>query len=292
MRKVAISTLLKEYFVIFVGALLIALGLYFFWAPSQLAPGGVSGLAVVIKALIPIIPIGMIILFLDIMMFILGFIVLGRSFGIKSIACSIEVSLLITLFEYIVPEMTPLSKDVLVLLIFGALFIAVGQAMVFNLGASSGGTDIIAMIISKYLSFNIGTSLIIADLLVVLLAIGTFGIEKGLYAILGVVITSVLIDYVISGISVQRYVSIIPSQNKYCKDISNYILNVLDRGATIYKAEGAYSKYEKKVITTVLDRREFIELKRYIFGIDSNAFVTVQNLHEAVGEGFGSDKKI
>lgn len=292
MRKAALGTLVKEYFVIFIGALLISIGLYFFWVPSQLAPGGISGLSVVIKALLPKIPIGIIILFLNTILFLIGFIILGKSFGVKSITCSIEVSLLITLFEYLIPEITPLSNDILVLLIFGALFISVGQAMVFNMGSSSGGTDIIAMIISKYLNLNIGTSLILADLLVVLLAIGTFGIEKGLYAILGVVITSVLIDYVISGISVQRYVTIIPSQKKYCKDISDYILNVLDRGATIYRAEGAYSKHEKKVITTVLDRREFIDLKRYIFRIDKNAFVTVQNLHEAVGEGFENSKKV
>lgn len=292
MSKAALNKRIKEYFILLVGGLLIAGGLYFFWAPSQLAPGGISGLAVVIKAFLPKVPIGMIILILDIALFILGFLALGKSFGIKSITCSIEVSLLMTLFEYLVPEVPIFSDDLLVLLIFGSLFIAVGQAMLFNMGASSGGTDIIAKIISKYLNFNIGTSLIIADLLVVLLAMSTFGIEKGLYAVLGVVITSFLIDYVISGISVQRYVSIIPSQSKYYDAISNYILNVLERGATIYKAEGAYSKTERKVITTVLDRREFIALKRYIFETDKDAFVTVNNLHEVFGEGFGSDKKV
>ena len=111
-------------------------------------------------------------------------------------------------------------------------------------------------------------------------------LEKGLYAALGVLITTNLIDYLISGFNVQRYVVIVPSDVDKVDPINTYILESLERGATIYRAEGAYSKAAKQVITTVIDRREFIELKKQIIKIDPLAFMTVQNLHEVVGEGF------
>lgn len=277
---------IKIYGNLFIGALFIAVGLYFFWAPSDLAAGGVSGLAIVVKALLPAIPIGMIIFVLDMVMFAIGFLVLGKSFGARSLLCSVSVSILMTLMEWIWPEWTPISKDLLILLLFGSMFIAVGQAMVFNIDASSGGTDIIAKIITKYSSLNIGTALMIADMAVVLLAIGIFGLEKGLYAALGVIITTNLIDYIISGLNVQRYVMVVASDAQKAQFINNYILEKLERGATIYYAEGAYSKERKQVITTVIDRKEFLELKKEVTQIDPLAFMTVQNLHEVVGEGF------
>lgn len=277
---------IKEYIGIILGALLIAIGLYFFWAPSNLAAGGVSGLAIVLKAIFPVVPIGVIIFILDCIMFMIGFIILGKSFGFRSLICSISVSCIMTILEIIWPNWQPISDDLLILLIFGALFIAIGQAIVFNLEASSGGTDIIAKIITKYIRLNIGTALMIADMTVVLLAIGIFGIEKGLYAALGVLITTNLIDYLISGFNVQRYVLIVPSEIEKVGEINHYILETLKRGATTYKAEGAYSKAPKQVIATVIDRREFIELKKQIVKIDPLAFMTVQNLHEVIGEGF------
>lgn len=278
--------LVKEYIGIIIGALLIAIGLYFFWAPSNLAAGGVSGLAIVLKALFPIVPIGILIFILDCLMFMIGFIMLGKSFGLRSLMCSLSVSVLMTGLEFIWPNWQPISDDLLILLIFGALFIAIGQALVFNLEASSGGTDIIAKMITQYTHLNIGTSLMIADMIVVLLATGIFGLEKGLYAALGVLITTNLIDYLISGFNVQRYVMIIPSSSDKVQPINTYILETLERGATIYTAEGAYSKNPKQVITTVIDRKEFIDLKRKLIKIDPLAFMTVQNLHEVVGEGF------
>lgn len=278
--------LVKEYIGIIIGALLIAIGLYFFWAPSNLAAGGVSGLAIVLKALFPIVPIGILIFILDCLMFMIGFIMLGKSFGLRSLMCSLSVSVLMTGLEFIWPNWQPISDDLLILLIFGALFIAIGQALVFNLEASSGGTDIIAKMITQYTHLNIGTSLMIADMIVVLLATGIFGLEKGLYAALGVLITTNLIDYLISGFNVQRYVMIIPSSSDKVQPINTYILETLERGATIYTAEGAYSKNSKQVITTVIDRKEFIDLKKKLIRIDPLAFMTVQNLHEVVGEGF------
>lgn len=281
MKKTALS-----YLGIIIGALFIAVGLYFFWMPSDLAAGGISGLSIVIKALMPQVPIGIIIFCLDILMFLIGFLVLGKSFGVRSIACSLTVSFLMIVLEYLWPNVGIISEDTLIILLFGALFIALGQAIVFNLEASSGGTDIVAKIINKYFHLNIGVALMIADLVVVLFATTIFGIEKGLYAALGVLVTASLIDYIIAGFTIQKYVMIVPSTVKSAEAIRDYILHTLDRGATVYEAEGAYSKDHKMVLTTVMDRKEFIELKKYVSRIDSKAFMTVQNLHEVVGEGF------
>lgn len=281
MQKKALS-----YGKIILGSLAVAIGIYYFWAPAQFAAGGISGLAIVIQSLIPKVPISFIVFGLDLLMFLIGFIVLGASFGVKSITSSLSIALTMRLFEIMTPEVPMLSGDRLVILIFGSLFIAFGQAVIFNQEASSGGTDIIAKIISKYTHINIATSLLIADMAVVLLAISIFGIEKGLYAALGVLMTTTMIDYFISGFSVEKYVVIIPTGEKMTELVSQYILNVLERGATKYKAEGAYSKSDKSVITTVVDRRQFILLKQYVSEIDAGAFVTVQNLHEVLGEGF------
>lgn len=274
------------YLKIVLGSLAVATGIYYFWAPAQLAAGGISGLAIVIQYLIPRVPISFIVFGLDILMFLIGFIVLGASFGVKSVTSSISIALCMRLFERITPTVSVLSHDTLVILIFGSLFISFGQAVIFNQEASSGGTDIIAKIISKYTHLNIATSLLLADMAVVLLAMGTFGIEKGLYAALGVLMTTTMIDYFISGFSVEKHVMIIPSTEEGASKSRTYILETLGRGATVYEAKGAYSGESKEVLMTVVDRRQFVLLKQYVREIDPAAFLTVQNLHEVMGEGF------
>lgn len=285
-RRLSRNKEVKSYSQILIGSLSVACGLYFFWAPSQLAAGGISGLAIVIKELIPVVPIGVIILCLDIMMFTIGFLVLGKSFGIKSMTSSLSISLYMMILEWLIPSVTPLLQENFVILVLGALLIALGQSIIFNQGGSSGGTDIVAKIINKFTHINIGLSLMIADMVVVLLAISVFGIEKGLYAALGVIITSTLIDYFISGFNVEKYMMIIPSDAVHVEGVNHFILEKLGRGATLYEAQGAYSGNRKTVITTVVGQREFVQIREFVLDTDPSAFVTVQNLHEVCGEGF------
>lgn len=276
---------LKEYSMITFGALLIASGLYFFLASAQLAVGGISGLSIVVKELIPIIPIGFIMLILNIIMFIIGFLVIGKNFGIKTIYCSLGISVFMMIFEYVFPVTDPISQDMLIILIFGTILSSAGQALIFNYGASSGGTDIIAKIIIKFFPMNIGTALQIADLAIICAAISVFGIEKGLYGLLGIIINGFLIDYFIDGFNVAKFVTIISNQTE---QVTAYIINDLDRSATVYEAKGAYSDQDKEVVTTVVNRKQFVQLKNHISTIDPSAFVTVQQLHEVMGEGFTS----
>ncbi len=265
------------------GSLLIASGLYFFIASAQLAVGGISGLAIVVKELLPDMPFGLIMLGLNVIMFLIGFLVIGKAFGVKTVYCSLGISVFIMVFEHIIPVTQPVSQDMLIILIFGMLLISTGQALIFNHGASSGGTDIIAKIIIKFIPMKIGTALQIADLVIIAAAIGVFGIEKGLYALLGIMINGFLVDYLIDGFNVAKLVMIISNETQ---EVTDYIINDLDRSATVYPATGAYSNEDKNVITTVVNRRQFVQLKNQINIIDPHAFVTVQQLHEVMGEGF------
>ena len=274
---------IREYIIITLGSLLISAGLYFFLAPSQLAVGGISGLAIVVKELVQNIPIGIIMLGLNAIMFIIGFLVLGTGFGVKTIYSSLVISLSMIVYEKIIVVTGAISQDTLIILIFGMIFTGTGQAMIFNQDASSGGTDILAKIITKFFPINIGRALQIADFFVICAAIGVFGIEKGLYAVLGIIINGQLVDYIIAGFKISKYVTIISCKSK---EVTDYIINDLERSATIYSGKGAYSNEDRDVLTTVVNRRQFIRLKNQIALIDPHAFVTVQQLHEVMGEGF------
>lgn len=275
-----------QYIKIIGASVLVAIGIYYFWAPAQLAAGGISGLSIVISELLKKVPISVIVLSLDLILFSIGFFILGASFGLKSILSSLSIAGTMRIFELTTPKVMPISEDLLLLLIFGALFIAFGQAIIFREGASSGGTDIVAKIINKWSGLPIALSLFIADMTVVVLATNVFGLEKGLYAAFGVMLTTMMIDFFISGISVEKYVMIIPTSQAKSEAINTYILDDLQRGTTVYEAKGGYSKERKEVISTVVGRREFIKIKEYVRQIDEKAFVTVQNLHEVLGEGF------
>jgi uncharacterized membrane-anchored protein YitT (DUF2179 family) len=157
------------------------------------------------------------------------------------------------------------------------------MGIVFNQNASTGGTDIVAKIINKFFHIDIGKSLLMSDFLITLLAGITFGPQTGLYALLGVIMNGFVIDEVIQGISVCKQVTIISSKGD---TINKFIMDELGRGATIYTAMGAYTGEEKEVLITVVSRKEFIKLKGFIKEIDSRAFITVNNVHEVLGEGF------
>lgn len=273
----------KGYLFITLGSISISSGLYFFLAPSNLAVGGLSGLSIVIKEIIQSVPIGIIMLALNVIMFTIGFLIIGKGFGVKTIYSSMAISLSMVLYERIIPSVDAISQDTLIILIFGITLTSIGQAMIFNQGASSGGTDIIAKIITMFFPVNIGRALQIADFFVICAAVGVFGIEKGLYALLGIIINGYLVDYIVAGFNVSKYVTVITDKTK---EVTDYIINDLDRSATIYSAKGAYSNQGKEVITTVISRRQFIKLKHHIAVVDPSAFVTVHQLHEVMGEGF------
>lgn len=275
--------IIKEYILITIGLALVATGFYFFLVPNDLAVGGVSGLAMIINWYMPGLTIGAIMLVLNVILFIIGFIFIGSSFGVKTIYSSLGLSGMIWALEKLYPMSGSITNDLFLELIFGILIGAVGMGMVFNQNASTGGTDIIAKILNKYFHLDIGKALLIADFFVTLLAGIAFGPKIGMYALLGVIINGFTIDAVIAGMNICKKIEVVSSKGE---EIKKFIIDELGRGATLYTAKGAYTNEEKEIITTVLDKKQFIKLKIYIKEIDRKAFIITYNVHEILGEGF------
>lgn len=273
----------KEYVLITLGIFLVAIGIYYFLVPSDLAAGGVSGLAIVINKFFPAIPVGLLMLGMNIVLFIIAFIVIGSNFGAKTIYSSLGLSAMIWCLEKIYPISQPIVDDLLLQLLFGILISGIGMGIVFNQNASTGGTDIIAKIINKFFHIDIGKSLLLSDFLITLAAGLTFGPKIGMYALLGVVINGLVIDNVIQGLNVCKQVTIISEKSE---EIKKYIIEELGRGVTIYDGRGAYTGEKKEVLMTIISRKEFIRLREYIKELDKRAFISVSNVHEVLGEGF------
>ena len=272
---------LKEFLLITVGILLVAISVVYFFEPNNIAAGGITGLAIVINHYIPFISIGPLVLIMDATLFVIALIVIGPKFGAKSIYCSLLLSTSMWIMQKFFPFV--ITNDLMLATIFGTLISAAGMAIVFNANASTGGTDIIAKILNKFFHFNIGKSLLMVDFLVTLLGAITFGINIGLYGLLSVIVNGVVIDKIIAGFKVKSEITIISNRNK---EISQYILNDLERGCTFIKGVGGFTGKDTSLLYTVLDRSEFIKLKNHISSIDENAFITVGEVHEVMGEGF------
>lgn len=279
------KTSIKEFILINIGLLFVAAGVHFFLVPNDLAAGGVTGLSMVINSIVPQIPVGGLMLIMNVVLFIIGFIFIGSGFGVKTIYSSLALSGMVMAFEKLVPLKGTLTGDIFLELIFGILVSGAGMGIVFLNNASTGGTDIIAKILNKYFNINIGKGVLMADFFITLAAAFTFGIRIGLYALLGVLINGFVIDAVIEGLQTNKQVTIVTSE---VDKVNTFIISMLGRGATIYSAKGAYSNEPKEIIQVILDRKEFIRLRNYIREVDKKAFISVYKVHETLGEGFKS----
>lgn len=276
---------IREFILINLGLAMVAAGIYFFLVPNNVAAGGVSGLAMVINHYLPSIPIGAFMMIMNVFLFILGTIFIGRDFGVRTIYSSLMLSGMIWLFEFAFPLKGPLTGDILLEIIYGILFAGAGMGMVFLNNASTGGTDIIAKILNKYFHVAIGKGLLMADFLIVAAAGVTFGMQTGLYALLAVIINGFVIDAVIEGLETNKQVTIIA---EHVDAITRFIIEDLGRGATLYEAKGAYTNEPRVIIMTIVDRKEFIRLRTFIKSVDQRAFISVSKIHETLGEGFKS----
>lgn len=283
MGEDSMKKLIKKLILLTIGTLVLTFGFFFFIMPFKLTIGGISGVAMSLNAFFPNVPIGIFVMIMDTILYIIAFIILGKSFGVLSIYCSFIFSSSTALLEILLPNFKPLSDDILINLIFGIIISAAGMALVINQGASTGGTDIIAMIIRKYMSIDVGKCMLVADFFVVLLGMYTFGTKSGMYAMLGIFINSLVIDKAIAGLNTR--VNMMITSNKY-REINSYIIEKISRGSTIFKAVGGFSDDEKFVINTIVSRGEYIKIKNYVKSIDPKAFVCISYVSEVVGEGF------
>lgn len=274
---------LKRFLLINIGLIILAFGLHFFLIPSNLAVGGTSGLAMVINSLIPSISIGLMLGIINFILFIIAFIMFGKEFGGYTVYTSLALSGLLSLFEIWLPMKIPYIDDLFINLIFGILITGIGMGIIFNENASTGGTDIVARIINKYSHIEIGKSLLLADFLITLFAGLVFGPRLGMYALLGVIINSFVIDKMIEGFN--RKISMFIISNEF-ELINRYILEEMERGTTIYHATGGYSNEDKRIINTIVSRGEYIKIRDFIRSVDNRAFVSISHVTEVEGEGF------
>lgn len=272
----------EEYVILTVATLIMVVGIYVFKFPNNYSFGGVTGIAVVLGALVPATP-GIITFVINMALLVLGFIFLGRGFGIKTVYVSVLMSAALRLAEIWFPMEHPLTSQPVLELLYAIALPAFSSAIFFNIGASGGGTDILAMILKKYTKLNIGAALFLVDLGIVLASCLVFDAQTGLFSMCGLLAKSLVVDSVIENINLCKYFTII------CTDpepICDFITNHLKRSATIYKAEGAYEHNQKTVIITIMKRSQAVELRNFIRENQPSAFIAITNSSEIIGKGF------
>ena len=275
---------LKNFSLLTISTLIMAVGIYFFKFANNFTFGGITGIAVLVAKFLPISASDFSFV-VNILLLIIGWIVLGKSFAEKTAYSTILLSVSLSLLERIYPMSHPLTNEPLLELIFAILLPALGSAILFNIGASSGGTDVIAMILKKYTSVDIGKGLMISDLIFTLAGFLVFNVKTGLYSLLGLIMRSALIDNFIESFNRSKYFHVVTS-NATC--ICDFIQNDLQRGATIVNATGAFTGDDKYIILTVLSPSQAVKLRNFIKEHDPKAFLLVSNTSEIIGKGFHS----
>lgn len=273
----------REWLYITAGILVMAAGIYFFKFPNHFSTGGVTGIAIVLGHYIPSVSPATLVTIINIFLLILGFAVLGRSFGIRTVYASLLLSGTLELLEAVCPMSAPMTSQPLVELMFAVGLPAVGSAILFNLGASSGGTDILAMILRKYTAMNIGIALLCSDIVITVSACFAFGMETGLFSILGLIIKSLFMDLVTDNLKTKKCFQIITSDPV---PIEQFITKNLHRGATRLHGEGSFTHEGKTVLLTVVSRHEAVLLRNYIRTQDPAAFLIITSSTEIIGKGF------
>lgn len=266
-----------------IGTFLIAMGVHFFKFPNNFNIGGVTGLAVVLGYWYPNISASLFMFILNTILLIIGYMCFGRSFGFKTTYSSLILSVMVAVMEKIAPMHHPLTEQPLMELIFAVILPGMGAAIIFNIRASNGGTDILGMLMKKYTSLNIGTALALADLTIASLNFIAFGPTSGLYSLLGLLCRATITDHVIESLNLHKHYTIITSNEKAVVD---YITHNLNRSATKIKAEGAFSGQPKVMLITVLKRSQGVMLQHFLNEHDPEAFVYVTNTSKIIGKGF------
>ena len=286
--KIKITHSAVLYWVILnLGTLLLAAGIYFFKNPNNFATGGVSGIAIILSKFttkyVAWLDAAFLMQVLNVILLIIGFIFLGKGCTFKTAYCSLVYTAEMQLFK-LIPLELPLTDSIFLEFIFAMLLSAAGSAIIFNCRASSGGTDIIALIIKKYTRIkDVGTALLITDFFIAASTFFIFDIQTGLFSLLGLFTKAFVVDSVIESIGKSKYVQIITTKPEL---ITPFILEGIHRGYTSVKAQGGYTGEERTLIVTVCKRGEALKLKMRIHSADPQAFVILTDTNGIVGKGF------
>lgn len=271
-----VKRFLKDYAVITFGAVLAAVAIYFFMLPSHVAVGSGSALAMVLSNFIPL-PVSMISLILNVFLLIMGFLLIGPEFGAKTVYTAILLPLVIGLFEILFPNFQSLTQDPLLDTLCYILVVGIAMAILFSHNASSGGLDIVAKIMSKYLRMGLGNAISISGILVALSSAICYDTKTVVLSVLGTYFGGMVVDWFIFGLNLKRRVCIISS---HLDEIVDFLLHDLHSGATLYESIGAYDRTARTEIVAIVDKQEYRKLMDYVRRVDPTAFVTVISVNE------------
>jgi len=270
--------MIKEFIMITFATIITAAGVFFFLMPSNLAVGSISGLAIVVGNFIPL-PISTITMIFNAGLLIIGFALIGKEFGGKTVYTSLLLPVVIGVFEKIFPNNVSMTADPF-LDMLGYMFVTgVGLAMLFNRNASSGGLDIVAKLLNKFLHMDLGTAMALPGMVVALSAAFVYDKKIVFLSVLGTYLHGIVIDHFIFGFDMKKRVCIVSEKEE---EIRAFILNELHSGATIYEAIGAYNFQKRTEIITIVDKNEYAKLMSFIEKIDSEAFVTIYTVHRVI----------
>ena len=282
-----VKKFLSDYLLVTLATGLIAAAVYFFMIPSNLAVGSISGLSLVLSNFIPL-RISVITFVLNAILLVIGFIFIGRDFGAKTIYSTFLMSGYLYIFEVFFPMNQPFTDDPFLELVCYILVLAVGQAFLFNNNASSGGLDIIAKILNKYLHMDLGKAMTAAGMCAAVTSVFVYDAKSVILSILGTYLSGTVLDNFIAGFTIKKRVCILSEKNE---EIREYIVGTLKRGATMYTAVGGFNNKEQTEVVTILTRNEYIKLMDYIHRTDPRAFMTISSVNEVVGEWNSNKKK-
>lgn len=271
-----IKRTLKDFTVITLATVIVAASIYFFMLPSKIAVGSGSALAMVLANFISL-PVSVISLIINVILLILGFILIGPGFGAKTVYTAVMIPVMLGVFEFVFPTFTSFTDDPVIDVLCYIIIVSMGMAILFSRNASSGGLDIVAKIMNKYLRMEIGKSMSVAGIAVALSTVFCYDTKTVVLSVLATYFSGIVVDHFIFGLDIKRRVCIISPK---LDEISNYILHELHSGATINEIIGAYDNTTKREIITIVDKNEFRHLMDYIRKNDPNAFVTVYSVNE------------
>lgn len=267
---------IKEYALITVGTAIIAAAVYFFMIPGKLTPGSASAVALLLSNVIPL-PISVLTLGMNASLLVIGFLLIGPEFGAKTVYTSLLMPLIMRIYEVAVPNMVSINQDPLLDMLCYVLVVSIGLAIVFNCNASSGGLDIVAKIMNKYLRMDMGKAMAASGMAVCVAALLVYDLKTVIISIIGTYFSGIVVDYFIFGMNIKRRVCILSSRHE---EVLNFILHELHSGASLYQAMGAYDRVQRTEIVTIVDKQEYARLMDYIHRNDPKAFVTVYSVNE------------
>ena len=270
-KQINCKEVVWELFTLTAAVAIIAAAVYFFLVPSHASVSSISGLGIILTNFVPL-PLSVITMVLNVVLLIIGFITCGREFGTKTVYTSILLPVFIGIFERIFPNIGSLTKTQELDVLCYVLVVSVGLSILFNMNASSGGLDIVAKIMNKYLHIELGKAMSLAGMCVALSAALVYDKKTVVLSVLGTYFNGMVVDHFIFGQNLKRRVCII---TKYEEELRNFILHELHSGATIYDAIGAYNLDKRHEIITIVDKNEYQKLMNYINNLDPKAFITV-----------------